>query len=80
MEYLRFKTKIKSFLGGRANLVIKDEQGKIVDSNFLGGEEEFKDFVLMNKYKLYCDILDSRFSDIFTFLNDKIYFRRGLYR
>ena len=73
MEYLRFKTKIKSFLGGRANLVIKDEQGKIVDSNFLGGEEEFKDFVLMNKYKLYCDILDSRFSDIFTFLNGKIY-------
>ena len=73
MEYLGFKTKIKSFLGGRANLVIKDEQGKIVDSNFLGGEEEFKDFVLMNKYKLYCDILDSRFSDIFTFKNDKIY-------
>ena len=75
-KYLGYKTKIikgKNFLGGRDNLVIENEQGKIVDSNFLGGEEEFKDFVLMNKYKLYCDILDSRFSDIFTFLNDKIY-------
>ena len=72
MEYLGSKTKIKSFLGGRTNLVIKDEQGKIVDSNFKGGED-FKDFVLRNKYKLYCDILDSRFSDIFTIKNDKIY-------
>lgn len=73
MEYLGYKTKIKSFLGGRDNLVIKNEKGKIVDSNFKGGEEDFKDFVLINKYKLYCDILDSRFSDIFTFKNDKIY-------
>lgn len=70
MEYLGYKTKIKSFFGG---IVIENEQGKIVDSNFLRGEEEFKDFVLNNKYKLYCDILDSRFSDIFTFKNDKIY-------
>lgn len=76
MEYLGYKTKIvkmKNFLGGRVNLVIEHEQGKIVDSNFKGGEEDFKDFVLTNKYKLYCDILDNRFSDIFTVNNDKIY-------
>ena len=69
MEYLGYKAENivrKSLLARGSYTVIKNEKGKIVDSNFLGGEEDFKDFVLTNKYKLYCDILDSRFSDIFT--------------
>ena len=76
MEYLGYKAENivrKSLLARGSYTVIKNEKGKIVDSNFLGGEEDFKDFVLTNKYKLYCDILDNRFSDIFTVKNGSIY-------
>ena len=76
MEYLGYKAENivrKSLLARGFYTVIKNEKGKIVDSNFLGGEEDFKDFVLTNKYKLYCDILDNRFSDIFTVKNGSIY-------
>lgn len=76
MEYLGYKTKIikkKNFLGGRVNLVIENEQGKIVDSNFKGGEEDFKDSVLIYKYRLYCNQVYDKFLGMFTMKGEKIY-------